>query len=81
MPIYTYQCSGCNHVFDGFHKIDNRRDPESAPCPECKVDDVVKMSVSTVTFNADALPKLSRDYKFLMNSIRKANRGSNMPDY
>ena len=35
MPIFDYLCSSCNHVWDEFKKIDNRKEPESLPCPKC----------------------------------------------
>lgn len=35
MPIYTYQCSECEHHFEKFLKMDNRKQPEGEPCPNC----------------------------------------------
>lgn len=80
MPTYCYQCQRCGYSMERVLRIDNRNDPISEPCPECSKEEV-KMVIKPVLFNADALPKLSNDYKYLMRSIKKANRGSNMPDY
>jgi putative FmdB family regulatory protein len=32
MPIYEYQCQGCNNVFEVFHKIEEEVSPT---CPRC----------------------------------------------
>lgn len=80
MPIYSYQCKSCGHAFDELQKIADRKVPEGNPCPECG-EEKVEQTLTPVIFNADALPKHSNDFKYLMNSIKKANHGSNMPDY
>lgn len=36
MPMYDYRCSECNHVFEQMEKIDNRKNPEKQPCPNCQ---------------------------------------------
>lgn len=35
MPTYTYQCKNCSHQFDEIHAVDDRKLPESKPCPKC----------------------------------------------
>lgn len=80
MPTYCYQCQECGHSSERVLRIADRNQPVETPCEECQKE-AVQMVIKPVLFNADALPKLSNDYKYLMRSIKKANRGSNMPDY
>ena len=35
MPLYTYQCKSCDHTFDQSNSINDRKAPETQPCPEC----------------------------------------------
>lgn len=79
MPTYHYACTSCEHNFEKFSSISDRDVPLSDPCDEC--GDPIRRVLTPVGFNADVLPKHSDDFKYLMSSIKKANRGSNMPDY
>ena len=40
MPMYDYSCSACGHKFEQMEKIDNRKDPEKKPCPNCSKNTV-----------------------------------------
>lgn len=33
MPLYEYECGGCNHVFETICKYEERK--ENQTCPEC----------------------------------------------
>ena len=35
MPTYTYECTKCNHVFDGQYTIADRETPLLEPCSSC----------------------------------------------
>lgn len=48
MPTYTYFCEKCNHKFESFRKIDNRKEPESEPCPSCNEVGFVRQGVSEI---------------------------------
>ena len=39
MPLYDYQCTECNHIFEAFHKI---ADSGPSNCPECNGTNVRK---------------------------------------
>ncbi len=45
MPIYEYQCSRCNNVFDLFHKMD---EDCKAVCPKCMAP--AKKLISATSF-------------------------------
>ena len=36
MPLYSYYCKACEHEFNEWSAMDDRKLPESEPCPECK---------------------------------------------
>jgi len=48
MPNYDYKCDKCNTVFEEFQKIADRHVPEKKPCPSCKEQDTVKLTISPV---------------------------------
>jgi len=35
MPTYSFHCSSCEYSFDKILRMDDRKNPESEPCPEC----------------------------------------------
>jgi len=61
MPIYDYQCSDCNKVYDVFHKV--REVEEDIICPACNSTKHVRLiSAPTIStkgsgsFRSDAAP-------------------------
>ena len=45
MPFYEYSCNKCEHKFDKKLSIDDRKIPESEPCPNCNEAECVQQSV------------------------------------
>ena len=43
MPIYEYQCTSCEHIFESIRPLARRDDPAS--CPECAAQGKLKFSV------------------------------------
>ena len=35
MPVYNFECTKCENVFESFHTIANMDDPLKMPCPSC----------------------------------------------
>lgn len=35
MPIYDYICTSCEHYWEHYYKIAERKIPTDEPCPEC----------------------------------------------
>lgn len=79
MPNYTYKCSACGYEYDRMLKIDNRREPENDPCPECKECGTVKQLIGTPGF-ADPYRlgriKPNEDFRQVLRNIRDGNPGS-----
>jgi putative FmdB family regulatory protein len=54
MPIYEYNCAGCQHAWDEILGIDQRDDPVDQECPECKtVGKVARATVYSTSMNSD----------------------------
>ena len=48
MPFYDYKCSKCEHRFEEFLKISERKKPERAKCPACGDSKCVSQYISGV---------------------------------
>lgn len=59
MPIYEYQCAGCNHHFDVIQKIND--DPVKT-CPKCTEDKVIRL-VSAAGFQLKGTGWYATDFK------------------
>lgn len=46
MPLYSYKCDKCEHLFDAIHGYN---DPKPK-CPECEAEEVTKQ-VSSASFD------------------------------
>lgn len=59
MPIYEYQCSGCNHHFDMIQKMN---DLPLTTCPQCAEDKVIRL-VSAAGFQLKGSGWYATDFK------------------
>ena len=59
MPIYEYQCSGCNHQFDVIQKMND--EPIKA-CPKCAEDKAIRL-VSAAGFQLKGSGWYATDFK------------------
>ena len=59
MPIYEYQCKGCQHHFDLLQKIN---DEPIKKCPQCSKDTVVRL-VSAAAFQLKGTGWYATDFK------------------
>ncbi len=53
MPIFSYKCNSCGHIFDDFsgnRNKDNSQENEEIKCPSCFSNDV-KKNYSSFGFN------------------------------
>lgn len=83
MPIYEYTCRECQHTFDRFMKIDNRKIPESEPCPNCKKEGSVYQGVSAVPMGDPVRLGITRPdngFHDVLRRIHERNPGSNIKD-
>jgi putative FmdB family regulatory protein len=59
VPIYEYQCKGCQHQFDLLQKIN---DEPIKKCPQCSKDTVVRL-VSAAAFQLKGTGWYATDFK------------------
>ena len=59
MPIYEYQCSGCNHHFDVIQKMS---DSPVKTCPRCAEDKAIRL-VSAAGFQLKGSGWYATDFK------------------
>lgn len=79
MPNYQYQCKSCEHTFEEQHKMDQRKEPEAAPCPVCEQMNVVLAPAAPAIGDAVRLGKQKFDStfdKYVLGRIKKNNPGS-----
>lgn len=65
MPIYEYQCAGCNHHFDVIQKIN---DELIKSCPQCTKDQVIRL-VSAAGFQLKGSGWYATDFKTKPSTI------------
>lgn len=86
MPTYDYRCGSCGHEFDKILSIARMQEPESEACPDCGATEVKQFIAGWskncfVTSEQLGRKKAPEDFRHFMNTIKKKNRGSTMPDY
>ena len=59
MPIYEYQCAGCNHHFDVIQKMNDDR---IKTCPKCAEDKAIRL-VSAAGFQLKGSGWYATDFK------------------
>ncbi|CAB4141253.1 Putative regulatory protein, FmdB, Zinc ribbon domain [uncultured Caudovirales phage] len=86
MPTYEYQCSNCNYCFDKILKIDERKNPENDPCPNCNTEKTITICISSSgvlsPFRVEGLKKPSSQFKDRMSQIRAGlGKSHNLKDH
>ena len=54
MTLYNYNCANCQHNFEESLKMDDRKLPETLPCPNCKAEKTVQISIGASNVIVDA---------------------------
>lgn len=74
MPMYGYNCTSCNGIFDKVLKISERNIPTEEACPSCGIIDSVERTVSSgLGFHLHDHQPLSGDFKNLLENIKRKN--------
>lgn len=84
MPVYEYCCKSCDHKFTKVLKIDERKIPESEPCPSCQ-EKSVSQYFSTAPGLGDpvrlGVTKVDKGFKEVLQHIHKNTAGSKLDTY
>jgi len=80
MPTYDYVCQECKHHFELITKIDNRKDAEEEPCPNCTAP-AVELVMSAPAIGDPVRLGITRPdggFSEVLQKIHKSNRGSQL---
>ena len=85
MPIYEYHCDHCNGQFTKLLKMDDRRLPESQPCPYCGEIKMVRQAILSAPKIADpvriGVTRQDNNFKEVLRGIHDKTPGSNIDSY
>lgn len=74
MPLYGYKCGACDHEFSEVCKVDDRRGPVEAPCPNCEVVGKIDMVIGSPRIVAgvgNLHSKTSSNFRDRLKEIKK----------
>lgn len=72
MPLYEYRCQACGHKQSHILKVDDRKIPETKPCPECGFDDVlIELSTPAIVGGVATNFKTDSGFKDLLGEMKK----------
>lgn len=84
MPVYEYRCDSCNSEFTKILKMDDRKIPETEPCPACG-EKSVKQAIISVPNIADpvriGVTKKDNNFKEVLQNIHSKTKGSKIDTY
>lgn len=82
MPYYDYQCKECDHSFNQFQKIADRKLPEETPCPECGAENSVEQQILGTPVLSDTmrmgLKKPPEGFREVLKEIDRKTPGSRL---
>jgi putative FmdB family regulatory protein len=84
MPNYDYRCKVCDHRFEEFQLIKDRKKPCKSPCPSCG-EKMVEQFVSSAPVLIDpvrlGVRRPDSGFKEVISKIKAAHPRSGMKDY
>lgn len=84
MPVYEYRCYHCDGQFTKLLKMDDRKTPESEPCPKCG-EVKVRQAILSVPSIADpvrlGVTRQDNNFKEVLRGIHEKTPGSKIDSY
>lgn len=84
MPNYDYRCGACDHRFEDFLPMKNRKKPCKAPCPACgemKVEQTIVSAPVLIDPVRLGIRRPDGGFKEVISKIKAAHPRSKMKDY
>tara|TARA_Y100000590_G_C15377676_1_gene885087 strand:- start:160 stop:420 length:261 start_codon:yes stop_codon:yes gene_type:complete len=83
MPIYEYECTDCNEVFESMQTMEMRNAPVYEPCPKCSKEGFIEKYVGKpLVAERNRLmgigKKLPQDFRDRMKTISKNHPGNSL---
>lgn len=74
MPTYSFLCESCNHKFDRFLTISERKKPEEESCPHCNINKIISVPALIGIFSDTTMTpdkKTKGDWGKLMTKMKR----------
>lgn len=73
MPTYSYKCRSCEHEWEDYYLIADRKIPESEECPLCFMPGTVYQKIGTpkLLYSVDNSLKTSDNFNSRLKEIKK----------
>jgi putative FmdB family regulatory protein len=86
MPFYDYQCSKCDHTFEEFLRMADRKKPTKNPCSRCQAIGSVNQVILQAPAACDPIRvgsagRLDWGFKEVIKKIKTAHPRHTMKDY
>lgn len=83
MPIYNYECSECQNVFEAFRKISERNQASELTCPACNKQGVSNYIMSAPMIVSDIgsigpLGKTDSGWKEVLSKVKETHTINNI---
>lgn len=82
MGVYNYKCRECEHEFDRYLKMDDRKIPLEEPCPECGTEGTIYQYFSKPVHVGDPFAfgkvKLNDGMKNVLDKVRRVPGASHV---
>lgn len=77
MPLYDFECTGCNTLFEASLKISERKIPTESPCPHCGETKVESRLTKAPGLVATAYTNIKTPdgFKDVLRTMKKGNPG------
>lgn len=82
--FYDYKCRDCDHTFTRQLRMDDRKQPEGEPCPECNKEGTVYQYIGkapTLVHEAGSRLKVDDGWREVQSKIKEKYTINNIKDH
>lgn len=77
MPLYSYQCKACEHVFDRLLSLSRKDEPKQSACPNCG-EMQVQEHLTPLKFELNDVQRCA-EFNDLLSEIKKKHETPKLP--